>query len=70
MTPFFSTTYRPILKGFRSTIVLPADYLLFWIRTLIVSIGCMTLDAIEPERDPTRNGLTYPQIEDYVIIIK
>ena len=57
MTPFLFITYRPILKGFRSTIALPADYLLFCIRTLIVSIGCMAVDAIDPERDPTRKGL-------------
>jgi len=67
MTPFLSMTYLPTLKGFKSTTFLPADYLLFCMRTLMVSIGWMAVDAMHPESDPTKKGFTYPQIEFYVI---
>lgn len=54
-------TYLPTKNGERLTIFFPADYLLDWIRTLIVSMGWMTAEATLPDRDPTRKGFRYDQ---------
>lgn len=59
MTPFSLMISLAIVKGFRLTLVLPAFYLLFWITTLVVSMGCMTVEATLPEREPIMKGFPY-----------
>jgi hypothetical protein len=63
------TISLPTKKGERLTVDLPAAYLLFWITTLIVSMGWMTAEATLPDREPTRNGLAYPQKTLYPSLI-
>ena len=48
-----------IVMGLRLTLVLPACSLLFWMTTLVVSIGWMTVDATLPDKEPIRKGLPY-----------
>jgi hypothetical protein len=57
MAPLAATISRPTKKGDKLTLDLPAAYLLFWMTTLMVSIGWMTAEATLPDSDPTRNGL-------------
>lgn len=59
MTPFSLMISLAILKGLRLTLVFPAFYLLFCITTLVVSMGCMTVEATLPESEPMINGLPY-----------
>ena len=46
-----------IVMGLRLTLVLSACSLLFWMTTLVVSIGWMTVDATLPDKELIRNGL-------------
>lgn len=50
-------TSRPMWKGERLTLALPAASLLDCMITLTVSTGCMTDVAMQPEMEPTMNGL-------------
>lgn len=46
-------------KGLRLTFVFPAASLLFWITTLVVSMGWITADATLPDNEPITKGLIY-----------
>ena len=70
ITPFVETISLPTKNGDKLTVDLPAAYLLLWITTFIVSIGWITAEATLPERDPTKNGLAYPQKTLYPSDIK
>jgi hypothetical protein len=51
--------YLAMWKGLRLIWALPAYYRLFWMTTLVVSMGCMTAEATLPEREPMMNGFPY-----------
>lgn len=46
-------------KGFKFIFVLPACSLLFWMTTLVVSIGWITAEATLPESEPIMKGNPY-----------
>ena len=58
MTPFSEIISLATKKGERLTCAFPAAYFLDWIITFTQSIGWITDVAIQPEIEPTRNGLT------------
>lgn len=58
-TPFYLMISFAIWKGFRLILVFPACYLLFWMTTLVVSMGWITADATLPEREPIMKGFPY-----------
>ncbi len=58
-TPFSLIIYLAIKKGLRLTLVFPAASLLFWITTLVVSMGWITAEATLPDNEPITNGLIY-----------
>jgi hypothetical protein len=69
MIPSFLTTYLAIEIGDKLTFFFPASYLLTWIKTLVVSIGWITAEAILPDSEPIKKGVTFSKKVVYFFFV-